>query len=182
MESARPGRLGSLRGANVGPVGDWQDEPLGVLWSRLINAGACRRVVGRHSGSQESKDECQCLGVRFCLVPHCPGRLTLINARGNERQCFASSSGWLGGNLQQLLEILGSPECARRGPSLASEFAAQTLLATGIVGVQPATSAEREQFDHLTLGWSRSQAGGTPAVPVFWPPLRRTNLTPHLWN
>ena len=85
MEYARPGRLGSLRGANLGHVGDWQDEPLRILWSYYLNAGARRRLVRRYFGAQESKDECERLGLCFSLVPHYPGRLAPVNAGGTER-------------------------------------------------------------------------------------------------
>ena len=124
MEHAGRGRLVPLRCANVGNVGDRKDESLGILWSRLFNAGARVRLVRRHSGSQKSKDECQRLGLRFYLVLSCPSGLTLINPGGNERQSLATGSGWLGNCLQQLLEILVGSQCAGRGLSLDARFAA----------------------------------------------------------
>jgi hypothetical protein len=162
LEHAGRGRLGSLRGAKLGHVGDRQDESLGILWSRLFNAGARGRLVRRHSGSQKSKDECQRLGLRFYLVLSRPSGLTLINPGGNERQSLATGSGWLGNRLQQLLEVLVGSECAGRGLSLAARFAASALLATGIAGVPPAMSAEREQFDHSTMGGNITRRAGRP--------------------
>ena len=46
------------------------------------------------------------MALCFPLVLHCPTRFSPVYAVSDERQSFAKSSGWLGNNVQQLLEVL----------------------------------------------------------------------------
>ena len=50
------------------------------------------------------------MALCFSLVLHSPTRFSPVYAGSVERQSFAKSSGWLGNNVQQLLEVLVRPE------------------------------------------------------------------------